>query len=141
MSDDGAIRICQSKDFSFKKFINLISSNLSCLGISKRFTSKLMEINDIHYLSNLTSLNLHSNNVSIANEGIRILTKLTSLDLSNNVSITNEGIQHLTNLTSLNLTFNKLITNEGIQHLTNLTSLNLDNNEFITNEGTQHYKN
>lgn len=75
-------------------------------------------------LANLTSLDLHSNEISdlgfLAN-----LTNLTSLDLSSNQMNDLGVLGNLVNLTTLNLTNNEISDFGFLSNLLNLTSLNL----------------
>jgi Leucine-rich repeat (LRR) protein len=87
---------------------------------------------EIGQLTNLTSLNLWHNELTILPKDIGQLTNLTSLYLNSNklTSLPKEIVQ-LTNLTSLDLWQNRLTSlPKEIVQLTNLTSLNLESNKL-----------
>jgi Leucine-rich repeat (LRR) protein len=88
----------------------------------------------IGQLTNLTSLNLNSNELTTLPESIGQLAKLKSLDLWNNPLTTlPESIGKLTNFKSLNLSHNQLtMLPKWIGQLTNLTSLDLSYNHLTT---------
>jgi Leucine-rich repeat (LRR) protein len=83
-------------------------------------------------LTNLTSLYLNSNQLTVLPESIGQLTSLTSLSLSSNQLLAlSEALGQLTNLTSLYLRSNQLTAlPESIGQLTNLTSLYLSHNQL-----------
>ena len=89
---------------------------------------------EITKLTNLTSLDLSSNQLTSVPPEITKLTNLTSLDLSGNqlTSLPPE-ITKLTNLTSLDLSGNQLTSlPPEITKLTNLTSLDLSDNQLTS---------
>ncbi len=86
----------------------------------------------IGQLTNLTSLNLHGNQLTSFPDAIGQLTNLTSLYIGGNqFTGLPDAIGQLTNLTSLNLNGNQLTSfPDAIGRLTNLTSLDLSSNKF-----------
>jgi internalin A len=107
-------------------------TNLTSLDLRSNQLRALPE--SIGNLTNLTSLDLRLNRFQDLPESIGNLTKLTSLDIWNNqLTALPESIGNLTNLTSLDLSGNYLKTlPESIGNLTRLTSLNLRNNRLKT---------
>ena len=87
---------------------------------------------EITNLTNLTALDLSSNEVTELPPEITNLTNLTALDLSSNeMTELPLEITKLKNLTTLNLSFNELTElPPEITNLTNLTTLDLDYNEL-----------
>ncbi|MEH2096112.1 COR domain-containing protein, partial [Nostoc sp.] len=83
-------------------------------------------------LTNLTQLDLRSNQITQIPEAIANLTNLTQLDLrSNQITQIPEAIANLTNLTQLHLSSNQITQiPEAIANLTNLTELNLFDNQI-----------
>mgnify|MGYP000129361887 CR=1 FL=1 len=75
-----------------------------------------------HKFNNIGS-SIESYNKKITDEGVKHLSKLTSLNLDSNKEITDEGIKHLSNLTCLVLWCNYKITDEGMTYLSNLTEI------------------
>jgi internalin A len=87
---------------------------------------------EIGQLTNLTELNLNSNQLQRLPETIGQLTNLTELHLScNNFQVLPETISQLTNLTKLDLSHNKFqALPKAIGQLTNLTELDLSHNKL-----------
>ena len=106
-------------------------TNLTVLNLSSNQIAIIPE--SIGQLTNLTELYLYSNQIAIIPESIAALINLTRLYLwSNQIAIIPESIAQLTNLTELYLTSNQIaIIPESIAQLTNLTTLDLWNNQII----------
>jgi internalin A len=73
-----------------------------------------------------------NDNRNITDEGVKYLTRLTTLELSN-YRISDEGVQFLTNLTILDSYFSALSGN-GIRYLTKLQVLGISNNKIIDDD-------
>jgi Leucine-rich repeat (LRR) protein len=72
-------------------------------------------------------------NEGITSEGLRVLTSLTSLDLSHYASIEDGAIERLVNLTSLDISYNNgRITKDSLTCLTNLQSLIFTHNSDVS---------
>jgi hypothetical protein len=105
-------------------------TNLTSLVLSQNQLTILPK--EIGQLTNLTSLNLEYNQLTILPKEIGQLTNLTYLDLYDNhlPSLPKEIVQ-LTNLTELDLGYNQLINlPKEIGQLTNLTELHLWENQL-----------
>ncbi|MBE9107669.1 leucine-rich repeat domain-containing protein, partial [Nostoc cf. edaphicum LEGE 07299] len=105
-------------------------TNLTTLNLGSNQITQIPEA--IANLTNLTTLNLGSNQITQIPEAIANLTNLTTLNLgSNQITQIPEAIANLTNLTTLNLGSNQITQiPEAIANLTNLTTLNLGSNQI-----------
>ena len=101
-------------------------SNLTSLDLSSNELSNADFLKD---LSNLTSLDLSYNGLSNA-DFLKDLSNLTSLDLSDNGLSNADFLKDLSNLTSLDLSYNRLSNADFLKDLSNLTSLDLSYNRL-----------
>jgi hypothetical protein len=85
---------------------------------------------------NLTSLNLHMNNISRI-ENLKNLRLLKSLDISANDISVIEGISHLSELVSLNLSSNRIAAPTGLRGLKKLQRLSIAFNLLSSLEGLE----
>ena len=95
----------------------------------KKLGNKIVDINSLQNLTQLTTLDLSDNQISDIGV-LQSLTQLTNLDLSNN-KISDIGVlQSLTQLTTLDLSHNKISDIGVLQSLTQLTNLDLSHNKI-----------
>src|SRR4028118_1639817 len=102
-----------------------ILSSMTTLDLGSRIT----DISSLGSLTNLTTLNLNSNQITDISS-LGSLTNLTTLNLNNNQISDISFLGSLTNLTTLNLTNNQISDISFLGSLTNLTTLNLNNNQI-----------
>ncbi|XP_022092046.1 leucine-rich repeat and coiled-coil domain-containing protein 1-like [Acanthaster planci] len=84
-------------------------------------------LTSLHFSTNLRTLNLHCNQISIIN-GLSRLRWLQHLDLSSNQIACIEGLESLTVLRTLNLSCNHIKVVVGLHSLRSLRKLNLSYN-------------
>jgi len=105
-------------------------TNLTSLNLGSNQLTQLPA--EVAQLTNLTSLNLGSNQLTQLPAEVGKLTNLTSLNLFNNkLTQLPAEVAQLTNLTSLDLSYNQLTQLPAeVAQLTNLTSLDLNSNQL-----------
>jgi len=106
-------------------------NNLQSLNVSRN-NIKAIPTKSVEQLTQLTELNLSSNQLTTLPDSLGQLTQLTSLNLSDNQLTTlPDSLGQLTQLTELNLKNNRLtILPESLGQLTQLTILNLKNTQL-----------
>src|SRR4028118_418873 len=102
-----------------------ILSSMTTLDLGSRIT----DISSLGSLTNLTTLNLNSNQITDISS-LGSLTNLTTLNLDNNQISDISFLGSLTNLTTLNLDNNQISDISFLGSLTNLTTLNLCSNQI-----------
>ena len=106
-------------------------TNLETLFLGDNKISIIPE--EIKYLTNLKVLYIQNNKISVIPEEIKYLTNLEILYLNNNqISVIPKEIKYLTNLKRLTLSYNKIsMIPEEIKYLINLKKLYLTNNKIL----------
>jgi hypothetical protein len=102
--------------------------------------NEIVTDNGLKWLTKLTSLNLCLNKCcDITDASISLLTDLTFLDIGKQYSlcdqVTDASLRLLTKLTGLHIDHACTFTNEALKGLTNLTELTVSSNRMITDEG------
>jgi len=93
-------------------------------------TKEMTEIpNDFKNLSNLLTLHIHKNRLTVAS-GLEELTQLTTLGISDNQLSNLMGLEKLIQLKGLDLSRNTIVDAAGIENFTRLKILSLDGNKL-----------
>ena len=100
--------------------------------------NKLTDVKGLEKLTNLSDLDLHSNNLTDVPKELEKFTKLTWLRFSYNQLTDVTGLEKLTQLKELSLIGNQLTeVPKGLEKLTKLKNLALDNNQLTDVQGLE----